>query len=119
MTRVLFLAESFHPMLGGGETHVRRLGSALVAAGDAATVVTRRAEAAWPAEERVDGIRVVRVPPPGPGRTGKFLMLPAAVRAVVREAGAHDVLVVRGTRVLGLPGLVAARASGVRVVMQP
>jgi glycosyltransferase involved in cell wall biosynthesis len=119
LTRVLFLAESFHPVLGGGETHVRRLGSALVAAGDAATVVTRRAERAWPAEERVDGIRVVRVPPPGPGRTGKFLMLPAALRALVREAPDHDLLVVRGTRVLGLPGLVAARLSGVPVVMQP
>jgi glycosyltransferase involved in cell wall biosynthesis len=46
-------------------------------------------------------------------------MLPAAVRAVVREAPGHDVLVVRGTRVLGLPGLAAARACGVRVVMQP
>ena len=119
MTRVLFLAESFHPVLGGGETHVRRLGAALVSAGDAATVVTRRALRAWPAEERVDGIRVVRVPPPGPGRTGKFLMLPAAVRGVIREAPVHDVLVVRGTRVLGLPGLVAARVSGIPVVMQP
>jgi glycosyltransferase involved in cell wall biosynthesis len=119
LTRVLFLAESFHPTLGGGETHVRRLGAALVSAGDAATVVTRRAERSWPAAEQVDGIRVVRVPPPGPGRTGKFLMLPAAVRAVVREAPHHDVLVVRGTRVLGLPGLLAARASGVPVVMQP
>jgi len=119
LTRVLFLAESFHPVLGGGETHVRRLGAALVAAGDAATVVTRRAERAWAAEDRVDGIRVVRVPPAGPGRTGKFLMLPAAVRAVLREASGHDVLVVRGTRVLGLPGLVAARASGIGVVMQP
>jgi glycosyltransferase involved in cell wall biosynthesis len=119
LTRVLFLGESFHPVLGGGETHVRRLGAALVSAGDAATVVTRRALRAWPAEERVDGIRVVRVPPPGPGRTGKFLMLPAAVRGVIREAPVHDVLVVRGTRVLGLPGLVAARVSGIPVVMQP
>jgi glycosyltransferase involved in cell wall biosynthesis len=119
LTRVLFLAESFHPVLGGGETHVRRLGAALVSAGDAATVVTRRAEPSWPAEEAVDGIRVVRVPPHGPGRTGKFLMLPAAVRAVVREARLHDVLVIRGTRVLGLPGLLAARASGLPVVMQP
>jgi glycosyltransferase involved in cell wall biosynthesis len=119
LTRVLFLAESFHPILGGGETHVRRLGSALVSAGDEATVVTRRAARSWPVEERVDGIRVVRVPPAGPGRTGKFLMLPAAMRAVIREAHRHDVLVVRGTRVLGLPGLVAARASGVPVVMQP
>ncbi len=119
MTRVLFLAESFHPVLGGGETHVLRLGSALVAAGDAATVVTRRGEPSWPAEEVVNGIRVVRVPPSGPGRTGKFLMVPAAFRAVLREARGHDLLVVRGTRVLGLPGLVAARATRLGVVMQP
>ncbi len=119
MTRVLFLCESFHPVLGGGETHVRRLGSALVGAGATATVVTRRGEASWPAEEVVDGIRVVRVPPHGPGRTGKFLMIPAAFRAVLREARRHDVLVVRGTRVLGLPGLVGGRASGLGVVMQP
>ena len=119
MTRVLFLAESFHPVLGGGETHVLRLGSALVAAGDAATVVTRRGEPSWPAEEVVDGIRVVRVRPSGPGRTGKFLMVPAAFRAVLREARGHDLLVVRGTRVLGLPGLVAARATRLGVVMQP
>jgi glycosyltransferase involved in cell wall biosynthesis len=119
LTRVLFLAESFHPVLGGGETHVLRLASALVAAGDTATVVTRRGEPSWPAEEVLDGIRVVRVPPPGPGRSGKFLMVPGALRALRREARRHDVLVVRGTRVLGLPGLLAARAFGLGVVMQP
>ncbi len=119
MTRVLFLTESFHPTLGGGETHIRRLGAALVAAGDAATVVTRRAEPQWPAEETLDGVRVLRVGPSGPGRIGKYRMLPAAFRAVLREVPRHDVLVVRGTRVLGLPGLVAARASGRAVVLQP
>ena len=119
MSRVLFLTESFHPTLGGGETHIRRLGAALVAAGDAATVVTRRADASWPAEEWLDGLRVVRVGPPGPGRTGKYRMLPAALRAAQREAARHDVLVVRGTRVLGLPGLVAARARGRPAVLQP
>jgi len=119
LTRVLFLAESFHPVLGGGETHVRRLGSALVAAGDAATVVTRRGDRAWAAQETVDGIRVVRVPPPGPGRAGKYLMVPAALRAVRREAARHDVLVVRSTRVLGLPGLLAGRLCGLGVVLQP
>ncbi len=46
-------------------------------------------------------------------------MVPAAFRAVLREARGHDVLVVRGTRVLGLPGLVAGRAAGLGVVMQP
>lgn len=119
MTRVLFLTESFHPTLGGGETHILRLGRALAARGDAATVVTRRAEPGWPAEETLDGIRVLRVGSPGPALRGKYRMLPAAFREALRQAGRHDVLVVRGTRVLGLPGLAAGRARGAAVVMQP
>ena len=43
MSRVLFLTESFHPVLGGGEQHILRLARRLVALGDAATVVTRLA----------------------------------------------------------------------------
>jgi glycosyltransferase involved in cell wall biosynthesis len=46
-------------------------------------------------------------------------MLPGALAAALGEAAAHDVLVVRGTRVLGLAGLLAARARGAAVVMQP
>jgi glycosyltransferase involved in cell wall biosynthesis len=84
-----------------------------------ATVVTRRGERAWPAEETLDGVRVVRVPPAGPGRTGKYAMVSAALLALRREAPAYDVLVVRGTRVLGLPGLVAARSARKAVVLQP
>src|SRR5262249_24155404 len=119
LTRVLFLTESFHPVLGGGEAHIRELGSRLVASGVGATVITRRGEEAWPPLEELDGIRVVRVPPSGPGRTGKYLMVPAAMRALRRERSRYDVLVVRGTRVLGLPGLAAARLLGKSVVLQP
>jgi glycosyltransferase involved in cell wall biosynthesis len=119
LTRVLFLAESFHPVLGGGEAHLRRLGRALVAAGDSVTVVTRRGEPSWAATDEIDGIRVVRVPPAGPGRTGKYRMVPAAWRAMRREARGHDILVVRSLRVLGLPALVAARILGLPVVLQP
>jgi glycosyltransferase involved in cell wall biosynthesis len=119
LTRVLFLTESFHPVLGGGEIHVRRLGARLVAAGVGTTVVTRRSEAEWPAVDEIDGIRVLRVPPPGPGRIGKYLMIPGALRATCRELPRHDLLVVRGTRVLGGPGLLAARACGRPVVLQP
>jgi glycosyltransferase involved in cell wall biosynthesis len=119
LTRVLFVAESFHPVLGGGETHVRRLGGRLVARGLGATVLTRRGETSWPARESVDGIQVVRVPPPGPARIGKYLMVPAAVAALWREAPRHDVVVVRGTRVLGVPALLAARGAGRPVVFQP
>jgi len=118
LTSVLFLTESFHPVLGGGEQHVLRLGRALAGSGMPATVVTRRGEAAWAERETVDGIEVVRVGPPGPSRKGKYTMVPSALRAVRRLRGAYDVLVVRGTRVLGLPALLAARALGKPVVLQ-
>jgi glycosyltransferase involved in cell wall biosynthesis len=119
VTRVLFLTESFHPVLGGGEGHVRDLSRRLAASGNPATVVTRRGDAEWPAREILDGVRVLRVPPSGPARTGKYAMVPGALLALRHEAAAHDVLVVRGTRVLGLPGLVAARWARKPVVLQP
>jgi glycosyltransferase involved in cell wall biosynthesis len=117
LTRVLFLSESFHPVLGGGEQHILRLSRRLVEAGDAATVVTRQTEAAWPRLEELHGVRVVRVPPAGPARLGKYAMLPAAFAAIAHEA--FDVLVVRGTRVLALPGLAAGRLRTRPVVFQP
>ena len=118
MTSVLFLTESFHPVLGGGEQHILRLGRALAGSGMDATVVTRRGDARWAAEETIDGIRVVRVGPAGAGRRGKYAMVPSAMAALHRLRARYDVLVVRGTRVLGLPALVAARAIGKGVVLQ-
>ena len=118
MTAVLFLTESFHPVLGGGEQHILRLGRALAASETTTTVVTRRGDARWAAEETIDGIRVVRVGPAGAPRPGKYAMVPAAIAAVRRLRAQYDVLVVRGTRVLGLPALLAARALGKGVVLQ-
>jgi glycosyltransferase involved in cell wall biosynthesis len=105
-------------VLGGGEQHILRLGRTLAGSGMAATVVTRRGDARWAAEEAIDGIRVVRVGPAGASRPGKYAMVPAALAAVRRLRDRYDVLVVRGTRVLGLPALLAARALGKGVVLQ-
>ncbi len=118
MSRVLFLTESYVPILGGGELHIRALATRLAASGTPCTVVTRRSEAAWPAEEVEAGVRVLRVAPPGPARSGKYLMIPAAMAALARERGTYDLVVVRGTRVLGLPALVAGRLMGKAVVLQ-
>jgi len=116
--RILFLTESFHPVLGGGEAHVRALSRRLAALGMAPTVVTRRSDAAWPRVETLDGVKVIRVPPSGPGRAGKYAMVPAALASLRSERRRHEVLVVRGTRVLGLPGLLAGRALVKAVVLQ-
>lgn len=119
MNGVLFLTESFHPVLGGGETHIRALASRLASTGMAATVITRRTSPELAVRERFDGIDVVRVPPVGAGPRKKFGMLAPSLAALVRERRRYDVVVVRGTRVLGLPGLGAARALGRGVVLQP
>lgn len=118
MTRILYLTESFHPVFGGGERHIREVSTRLAASGMPTTVVARRGDRAWPEEERLDGVRVLRVPPPGPGRTGKYLMVPGALRALARERRSYDVIVVPGTRVLGSPALLLARGLGKRIVLQ-
>jgi glycosyltransferase involved in cell wall biosynthesis len=119
LARVLFLTESFHPVLGGGERHIRELAARLAARGLETTVLTRRTDASWPAAESLDGIRVLRIGPSGAGRSGKYRMVPGALAALARERASHDVIVVRGTRVLGLPGLLAARRHAKAVVLQP
>lgn len=116
--RVLFLAESFWPVLGGGEQHIRQLATALVGRGLECTVLTRRGERSWPTEERLAGVRVLRVAPSGPGRVGKYVMALPALLRLMRERDSYDVAVVRGTRVLGLPGLVGARLAHRPVVLQ-
>ncbi|MET0552862.1 MAG: glycosyltransferase family 4 protein [Vicinamibacteria bacterium] len=116
---MLFLTESFWPVLGGGETHIRDLARRLVSAGFGASGGTRRPDAAWPAVEDMDGVAVRRVGPAGPGRGGKYRMVPRALAALRTAARRCDVLVVRGTRVLGLPGLVAGAWANRPVVLQP
>ena len=59
--RVVHAVSSYHPRVGGVETHVRRIAEASAAAGDEVTVLTH----AWrdaPAEEQLGGVRVIRFP---------------------------------------------------------
>jgi glycosyltransferase involved in cell wall biosynthesis len=116
--RILYLTESFHPVLGGGERHVREVGSRLAASGFPVTVVARRGDLAWPAEETLDGMRVLRVQPAGTGRSRKYAMVLPAIEVLRRERNSYDVVIVPGTRVLGLPALLLARALRKRVVLQ-
>ena len=53
----------FFPHLGGVESHVRSLSRELAARGHEVTVVTSRHDPSLPAEEAVDGFRVIRVRP--------------------------------------------------------
>jgi glycosyltransferase involved in cell wall biosynthesis len=115
---VLLLTESYHPMVGGGETQARAVAAALDEAGVPVTVLTRRWDVGQPALGRVDGIPVHRLPPVGPGHLKKWGLVLSARRAIQEHRRTHPVLLVSGFRVLGIPAVRAARRHGLRVILK-
>jgi glycosyltransferase involved in cell wall biosynthesis len=116
--RICLLTESFHPRIGGGETHARLLSAELMARGVPVFVLTQRRERAWPQREQVDGVPVHRVGPPGFPRLGKFLMVPAALWQLLRRRRDYDLVYVCGLRTLAPVAVLAARLTGARCVVR-
>jgi glycosyltransferase involved in cell wall biosynthesis len=59
--RIAHVVASYHPRIGGVETHARRLAQGCAEAGDDVTVLTHEADGA-PADEWIGGVRVLRFP---------------------------------------------------------
>ena len=59
--RIAQVVTSYHPKIGGVEAHARRLAHGCVQAGDQVTVFTHQLDDS-PAEEWMDGVRVLRFP---------------------------------------------------------
>lgn len=116
--RICLLTGNFHPVIGGGEKHALALAREMTQQGAQVMVLTRWRNRALPAREKVMGIPVVRVGPPGFPRLGKYLMLPAVLRQLRRERANYDIIYVCGLRVLGLPGVVAAGRLGKKCVLR-
>ena len=117
-TRVCLLVETYHPVIGGGETQARALAAGLGAFGIDMRVVTRRSDAAFAAHEIIDGVPVRRLGPAGPGHLKKWAMLPGLFIELLRTARLDDVLLVCGYRVLGIAALPAGKLLGKRVVLK-
>jgi glycosyltransferase involved in cell wall biosynthesis len=59
--RIAHVVSSYHPRIGGVETHVRRLAQGCAGVGDSVTVLTHQVGGS-PADEWVDAVRVLRFP---------------------------------------------------------
>lgn len=116
--RLCLLTGSFHPVVGGGETHARLLCAELRRRGVSVFVLTRRRIKTTPAREIVDGFPVYRVAPSGVPRFGKYLMMLPAFLRLVRLRRDYDLIYVCGLRILGLVGALAALALGKRCVLR-
>lgn len=104
--RVCVLTESFHPIVGGGETHARLLCGELNRRGAQTMVVTRRTTRRLGRFEQLGGTRVYRVPPAGFKRLGKYGMLLPALFAILRRRAEFGVIYVVGL----LSGMAGSRS---------
>jgi glycosyltransferase involved in cell wall biosynthesis len=102
---VCIMTETFHPLTGGGETQARALAEGLQAAGVAVRLITRRSDTSLARREVVDGIRVHRAGPTGPGHLKKWGMVVTTFIELLRLRRHYDVILVCGFRVLGVPAL--------------
>ena len=115
--RAVLFTTFFHPIIGGVETHARQLARALAASGVNVWVLTKQIDATTPADDTVDGVRVRRIPPPGPRtRSAKWKLVPRAMAALVRERHAYDVILCIDYRGIGVAALAAGRLLGKPVV---
>jgi len=115
---VCLLIGTFHPRVGGGETHARLLSRELKALGTPIFVLTRKHEPGLPSRDEVDGVELRRVGPSGFPRFGKYLMIPAALRALIQARNEFDIIYVCGLRVLGIAGILAGLLLHKRVVLR-
>ena len=117
--RVLFLAETYHPVLGGGEKHTRSLACGLAARGFAVDVITRRSSDDLAPREEDHGVTIHRVGPSGTGRGRKFAMVPETLSLARTLVRGKDVVMNGGTRVLALPARIAVRGTRCGLVLRP
>lgn len=117
--RVLLMAETYHPVLGGGEKHTRTLALGLARLGFIVRVITRRSSAELQIREDDGGVTIYRVGSPGKGRGKKFGMVPQAYRLARALAADSDVLMNGGTRVLALPARAAIAGTRCALVLRP
>ena len=116
--KVCIFTETFHPVIGGGETQARLLAEGLTARGHEVVVLTRRSDASLPRAEHLGAVTVHRIGPSGSGPSKKWGLVLTGLPALLRLRRRYDLVFVSGFRLLGIPAVLAARLLGKRVVLK-
>lgn len=116
--RVCLLTPSYHPIVGGGESHARLLSAAMNAAGAEVFVLTEHRLPQTPRAEHFEGVDIYRTGPSNFKRMGKYLMMPSAAWKLFTLRKRYDSIYVCGLRTLGVVGVVMGRLLGKPVVLR-
>jgi glycosyltransferase involved in cell wall biosynthesis len=106
----------FPPEVGGLESHAFYLCRELVRMGDDVTMLTSRSVAGTPAEERMDGVRVVRRWFPGKSPAGWMAHTMATIPTCLSLAREADIVHAH-TFASAVPGMVARRRLRIPLVV--
>lgn len=119
--RILFVAPSYYPHVGGVEYVVKSIAERLAKAGHEVSVLAGEAEAEAPREEEINGVRVVRWPVWSPGGAYHFPRQRGRLEELVRaEARAADVIHLHNVHsVFAIYALRAVANAGARKILTP
>ncbi len=106
--RVYLLTETYRPEIGGGERQAALLSAGLAQRGCTVTLLARRSRRGLPRRESEGPVQIRRLPPTGPGRLRKWLLLPPALLLLLAKRRDYDVVLVSGFRLLGISAMLAA-----------
>ena len=115
---VCLMTETYHPVTGGGETQARVIARGMVRAGRPTIMLTRRTDRRLSRDEMIDGVRVLRLAPVGPGHLRKWGLCLTALWTLFRRRNEYAVLLVCGYRVLGIPAVLISLMLGKPCVLK-
>jgi glycosyltransferase involved in cell wall biosynthesis len=119
--RILFIAPSYHPHIGGVEYVVKSVAERLARAGHEVTVVAGEPNTDKPYEEVVNGVRVARWPIWSPGSAYHIPRKRGELERFLKKLARHvDVVHVHSVHsVFSMYSLRVIKQMGVRIVVTP
>lgn len=115
---ILFVCESFWPVVGGGERHAEDLSAAMRQIGWNIRVLTRQKESLWEKEDVRREVPVTRLGPIGSARYHKYLFGMHVASYLSKNREKIALVYVAGFRILGYPIVRAARKLGIPVILR-
>jgi glycosyltransferase involved in cell wall biosynthesis len=119
--RILFIAPSYHPHIGGVEYVVKSVAERLARAGHEVTVVAGEPNTDKPREEEVNGVRVIRWPTWSPSGAYHFPRRKSDLEKLLRELARQvDVIHIHSVHsILSVYALSIVKQTNARVVVTP
>lgn len=107
--RLCLLIESYHPVVGGGETQARMIVEDLIAENNQVIVITRRSNHTLKKVEQTENVAIYRVDPVGKDNLKKWALLFTSLPILLKQYQQYDLIFVSGFRTLGIIAVIVGK----------